>query len=69
MTFFEVFKLKFEFRRKTKGGGLVCLVAFTIDEAIKEAPTMDGPATHFASEKSLAKDWLTPEEDLAWKDL
>lgn len=25
--------------------------------------------THFASENSLAKDWLTPEEDEAWKDL
>jgi len=25
--------------------------------------------THFASEKTLAKDWLSPEEDKAWKDL
>lgn len=25
--------------------------------------------THFASEKVLAKDWLLPEEDEAWKDL
>jgi hypothetical protein len=25
--------------------------------------------THFASEKSLAKDWLSSEEDQAWKDL
>jgi len=25
--------------------------------------------THFASEKVLAKDWLIPEEDEAWKDL
>ena len=25
--------------------------------------------THFASEKSLAKDWLSSEEDKAWKDL
>ncbi|MFW5708400.1 MAG: hypothetical protein ACOC12_10780 [Bacteroidota bacterium] len=25
--------------------------------------------THFASEKVLAKDWLSPEEDEAWKDL
>jgi hypothetical protein len=23
----------------------------------------------FASEKSLAKDWLLPEEDAAWRDL
>ena len=27
------------------------------------------PMTHYASEKSLAKDWLTPEEDQAWKNL
>jgi len=25
--------------------------------------------THFASQSVLAKDWLTPEEDEAWKDL
>jgi hypothetical protein len=25
--------------------------------------------TLFLSEKSLAKDWLSPEEDEAWKDL
>ncbi|HOB83869.1 MAG TPA: hypothetical protein PKX27_03370 [Bacteroidales bacterium] len=25
--------------------------------------------THFASEETLAKDWLSPEEDKAWKDL
>jgi hypothetical protein len=30
-----------------------------------EEPTM----THYASEKVLDKDWLTPEEDEAWKDL
>lgn len=24
---------------------------------------------HIASEKALAKDWLSPEEDEAWKDL
>ena len=29
----------------------------------------DVPLTHYASEKSLSKDWLTPEEDKAWKDL
>jgi hypothetical protein len=25
--------------------------------------------THFASESVLAKDWITTQEDLAWKDL
>jgi len=29
----------------------------------------DKTMTHFASEKALAKDWLLPEEDEAWKDL
>jgi hypothetical protein len=29
----------------------------------------DNILTHFASEKILAKDWLLPEEDEAWKDL
>jgi hypothetical protein len=29
----------------------------------------DKVLTHLASEKVLAKDWLLPEEDEAWKDL
>jgi hypothetical protein len=29
----------------------------------------DNILTHLASEKVLAKDWLLPEEDEAWKDL
>jgi hypothetical protein len=29
----------------------------------------DCTLTHFASESVLAKDWRTPEEDEAWKDL
>ncbi|MFO7651322.1 MAG: DUF2281 domain-containing protein [bacterium] len=29
----------------------------------------DGLATAVASESSLRKDWLRPEEDEAWKDL
>ena len=29
----------------------------------------DSVYTHFASEKSLAKDWNTSDEDEAWKDL
>ena len=39
---------------------------------IKESFSMPGDdtiMTHFASEKALAKDWLSPEEDQAWKDL
>lgn len=29
----------------------------------------DKVLTHFASEKALAKDWLSSEEDEAWKNL
>ena len=29
----------------------------------------DGVSTHLASESVLAKDWNTPQEDEAWKDL
>lgn len=29
----------------------------------------DKVVTHLSSEKVLAKDWLTPEEDEAWKNL
>ncbi len=32
-------------------------------------PDKDVTLTHFASEKVLAKDWLSPEEDEAWQDL
>jgi hypothetical protein len=35
----------------------------------KQKQAEDKVLTHFASEKVLAKDWLLPEEDEAWKDL
>ncbi len=35
----------------------------------KQMSENDQVMTHFASEKVLAKDWLLPEEDEAWKDL
>jgi hypothetical protein len=36
----------------------------------KETKEKNDPVeTHLASEKVLAKDWLLPEEDEAWKDL
>ena len=51
-------------------GKQVELIAFTIDEAdTKEPSSLDKTLTHFASEKSLGKEWLTPQEDLAWKNL
>lgn len=50
-------------------GKQVEVIAFTIEEANKTPEITDSVTTHFASEKVLAKDWLTPEEDLAWRDL
>ncbi len=50
-------------------GKQVEVIAFTIEEADKATAIADKPVTHIASEKVLAKDWLTPEEDLAWQDL
>lgn len=35
----------------------------------KQQPENDMVLTHFASENVLAKDWLSTEEDIAWKDL
>lgn len=35
----------------------------------KQQPENDKILTYLASEKILAKDWLSPEEDEAWKDL
>ena len=29
----------------------------------------DKTETHFAGQRALAKDWLTEEEDKAWRDL
>ena len=50
-------------------GKLVEVIAFKIEDADKASEIVDVTFTHFASEKVLAKDWLTPEEDLAWQDL
>ncbi len=35
----------------------------------KQKSELDKVLTHFASEKVLAKDWLSVEEDEIWKDL
>ncbi len=46
-------------------GRQVEVIAFTLNDTINEEKTL----THFASEKSLAKDWLTEKEDKAWQNL
>lgn len=40
-----------------------------IDFAEKKKSGKDRVQTHIASEKTLAKDWLTKKEDKAWRDL
>jgi hypothetical protein len=50
-------------------GKKVEVIAFTLEESIVEFPLKSKIVTHFASQDVLAKDWLTPEEDIAWKDL
>ncbi|MFD1256409.1 hypothetical protein ACFQ3S_06335 [Mucilaginibacter terrae] len=47
-------------------GKQVEVIAFTVDEATS---VPESQATYVASEKVLAKDWLTAEDDLAWQDL
>ncbi len=50
-------------------GKKVEIIAFTVDDDT-EANVLNEPIeTYQASEKVLAKDWLTSEEDIAWKDL
>lgn len=49
-------------------GKKVEVIAFSIEESEEENYT-DNVVTHLASEKMLAKDWLSVEEDIAWQDL
>ena len=39
------------------------------DSVFENIGAPDRIETHYASENALAKDWLTLEEDRAWKDL
>jgi hypothetical protein len=45
------------------------IIAFDIDEVTVVQNIIDRTLTYFASEKVLAEDWLTAEEDKAWQDL
>ncbi|MBX3164140.1 MAG: DUF2281 domain-containing protein [Bacteroidetes bacterium] len=49
-------------------GKKIEVIAFAIEETVQQSEK-ERILTHFASEKTLSKDWLTPEEDQAWKDL
>jgi hypothetical protein len=46
-------------------GKRVEVIAFPVEDPF----TDDVITTHLASEQTLRKDWLTPEEDVAWNDL
>lgn len=50
-------------------GKKVKIIAFTVDEANADSPTLDKPFTDLASEESLDKDWLTQNENKAWENL
>jgi hypothetical protein len=39
------------------------------DIIVENSSIPDVPQTHIASENALSKEWLTTEEDTAWKDL
>lgn len=43
------------------------IFVFALDETFNSVE--ENTITHFASQKILAQDWLTPEEDDAWKTL
>ena len=45
------------------------VIAFVADKQPPFTDSIDNPLTHIASEKGLAKDWLTAEENNAWRDL
>jgi hypothetical protein len=50
-------------------GKQVEIIVFLIDEAKTSMTISDKTLSHFASESVLAEDWLTVEEDKAWRDL
>jgi len=50
-------------------GKQVEIIAFTVDELSGKSIHDDPTLTHYASQNSLSKDWLTDEEDEAWQNL
>ncbi len=50
-------------------GREVEVIAFTIDDTLDMARETDKTLTHYASEITLAKDWLNAAEDSAWQNL
>ena len=50
-------------------GKKVEVIAFTVEEAIDNLSTLEKPLTHLANEETLAKEWLSQQENEAWKNL
>jgi hypothetical protein len=51
-------------------GKKIELIVFTIEEDVPVGSIVsDDILTHVASERSLAKDWLTLQENQVWQDL
>lgn len=50
-------------------GKQVEVIAFTINDLVEDDNEHIQALTHYASQKLLAKDWLTKEEDEAWQNL
>jgi RNA binding exosome subunit len=50
-------------------GKKVEIIAFTIHDSEENDSFSDKIETHYVSESTLAKDWLTSEEDKAWGNL
>ncbi|MCE7058686.1 hypothetical protein [Dyadobacter sp. CY343] len=50
-------------------GKQVEVIAFTVPDKTVKSATQDKTQTHYASLKSLSKDWLSDEEDKIWENL
>jgi hypothetical protein len=50
-------------------GKQVEVIAFTVNDYVEEGIEQDQILTHYASQKTLEKDWLAEEEDEAWQNL
>jgi hypothetical protein len=48
---------------------LLSTLARKLGDRVFESSGKTDTETHYASESALGKDWSTPQEDEAWKDL
>ena len=55
--------------RTKRNALLLSTLARKLGDRVFDNGKSDITETHYASQSILAEDWLTPEEDEAWKDL